>query len=149
MLSRNLVARAITSVGLLVIAFFAIAYVSPAEARFATCASDPILVLSNGRMLAVRVNIKTDVANVQTIAYSVHTPPGVKLLKVVYPWFPGFTGKEQFTFSDDAPPNQYLTDTVVQTSVTNVSVSATSKMSNATQSISGWNAQHLTATLFH
>ena len=149
MLSRNLVARAITSVGLLAVAFFAIAYVSPAEARYATCASDPIMVLSNGRMLAVRVKIGTDVENVQAIAYSIHTPAGVKLLKVVYPAFHGFTGKEQFTFSDDAPPNQYLTDTVVQTRVRDVSVSATSKLDNAAQSISGVNAQHLTATLFH
>lgn len=119
-----------------------------ANAAADSCRDDPILILSDGSTVHVTVDIATVARNVKTISYSVHAPAGVKLVRVVYPTFPHFLGREQFAFNDDAQPGEYRTDTVVYTRAKEVSVRATSLLSTSSKPISviGANSQHLIAT---
>jgi len=122
-------------------------YLPTADASFDACRDDPILMLSDGSTLTVVVDIGTSVTNVKSVGYAIHTPHGVKLVSVVHTTFSGFTGKEQFSFNDDAKPGEYLTDTVVQTRFNQVSVTATSTLNSRSTSVPGVNAQHLKSTL--
>ena len=141
--------RAVATVGVLLLFLVGSTPTSPvADAAFSSCRADPIVYLSDGTTLIVTVDVDTDVSNITIIGYSIHAPHGVKMLSVEHTPLPGFTGKEQFAFNDDAKPNQFLTDTVVQLhSMNGVRVVATTTRKGVTKSVTGLNARHLKATL--
>src|SRR4051794_23459175 len=85
------------------------------DAAAAGCRADPIIILSDGTILDVTADIDTAVSNVQAIHYVVHGPRGVKLLSKISTPTLGFAGKESFVYYDDAAPEQYITETLVQT----------------------------------
>ena len=119
---------------------------TPADARFSSCNSDPIVYLSDGTVLTVYVDIGTDVANVKEVDYTITAPKNVTLLSVVYTPFPGFLGKEKFKFQDKAQPGQYQTEGRVKTTVKDVSIVATSSFGARSVVISGLNGKKLTAS---
>ncbi len=129
-------------------AFVAMGLLAPVEAGFSSCSGDPILVLSDGSVLSVSVRIGTDASQVTTIDYAVHGPRGTKLVAVLNTPMVGFEGKEHFAFTDDAQPNQFLTDTMVQTRSNNVKVTATTTLGIRSKSVAGTNGQHLKITLY-
>ena len=95
-----------------------------AQAAVGGCRSDPIVVLSDGTVLDVSAAIDTAAANVTGIHYVVHGPRGVTLVSALSTPTLGFSGKESFTYYDDAQPNQYVTETLVRTAYNQVSVTA-------------------------
>lgn len=107
-----------------------------AEAAVGGCRSDPIVILSDGTILDVSAEIGTAVSNVREIHYVVHGPRGVKLVSAISTPTLGFKGKETFTYYDDAAPKQYITETLVQTTYNQVSVTAHTTFVNVTLSLS-------------
>ena len=109
---------------------------STSEAAVGGCRSDPIVILSDGTILDVSADIGTAVSNVREIHYVVHGPHGVKLVSAISTPTLGFQGKETFAYYDDAEPNQYITETLVQTTYDQVSVTAHTTFANITISLS-------------
>jgi hypothetical protein len=156
---RSPIKHLITLVGLLLIGLAMSAPLAPAvEAAAAGCRSDPVVILSDGTILDVSVDIGTDVSNVREIHYVVHGPRGVKLITAISTPTLGFQGKETFTYYADAAPNQYITETLVQTTYNQVSVTAHTTFANVTiglsdlltlqyKPINGFNNQILRALL--
>jgi hypothetical protein len=107
------------------------------EAAVGGCRSDPIVILSDGTILDVSADIGTAVSNVREMHYVVHGPRGVNLVSAISTPTLGFQGKETFTYYDDAAPNQYITETLVQTTYDQVSVTAHTTFVNITISLSG------------
>ncbi len=100
------------------------------EAAAAGCRSDPIVILSDGTILDVTADIGTDISNVQEIHYVVHGPYGVQMVSVLSTPTIGFRGKETFGYYDDAAPNQYITETLIQTTYNQVNVTAHTTFAN-------------------
>lgn len=99
--------------------FFVLAgslYVQPATAAFKGCRFDPVVVLSDGTVLDIQAEVSTDIGNVREINYTLRAPRGVTVVAVISTPTPGFTGKETFTYYDDAKPYEYITETLVRTS---------------------------------
>jgi hypothetical protein len=119
---------------------------APADARYSSCGSDPIVYLSDGTVLTVYVDIGTDVANVKEVSYTIYAPKNVTPLSVVHTPFPGFLGKEKFKFHDNAMPGQYQTEVSVKTTVKNVSIVATSSFGARTVVVNGLDGKKLTAS---
>ncbi len=144
---------------LLLALLFAVARTPVAQAAFSSCRADPVFVLSDGTIIDVQVDIGTDVKNVDEIHYVVHGPRGVKLIAAISTPTLGFEGLETVTYVADQAANQFVTDTVVETSVP--SVRATSyttfagnsllqlrlQLSAQYRAIEGWAGQHLIANL--
>ena len=107
-----------------------------AEAAAAGCRADPVVILSDGTILDVIANVNADVSNVREIHYVVHGPRGVKLVAAISTPTLGFEGKESFIYYDDAEPKQYITETLVQTTYNQLSVTAHTTFVNVTLSLS-------------
>ncbi len=128
------------------------------EAAAGGCRSDPIVLLSDGTILDISADIGTAVSNVREIHYVVHGPREVRLVSAISTPTLGFQGKETFTYYADAAANQYITETLVQTTYNQVSVTAYTTFGNVTikltdlltlqyQPINGFNNQILRAYL--
>ena len=141
--------QVLITVGVLLVFLVATTPWSPvANAAFEGCRADPIVYLSDGTTLIVTVDIGTDASNITLIGYSIHVPRGVKMLDVEHTDPPGFAGKAQFSFKDDARPNEYMTDTIVQLkSLKGIPIVATTTRNKLTKVVSGVNGEHLRATL--
>jgi hypothetical protein len=130
-----------------------------AYAALGGCRTDPVVILSDGTILDVSVEIDVSVSNVETIQYVVHGPRGVRLVAAISTPTIGFNGKELFTYVEDAGPNQYITDTFVTTKPDGIRVTSYTTFAGLGSSsklgllalqyhpISGFNEQHLIATL--
>ena len=130
---RSPLKHLITLVGFLLIGLaLSEPLVSTSEAAVGGCRSDPIVILSDGTILDVSADISTDVSNVREIHYVVHGPRGVNLVSAISTPTLGFQGKETFTYYADAVPNQYITETLVQTTYDQVSVTAHTTFVNVT-----------------
>jgi hypothetical protein len=130
---RSPIKQLITLVGFLLIALtLSEPFARISEAAAGGCRSDPIVILSDGTILDVSADIGTDVSNVREIHYVVHGPRGVKLIASISTPTLGFQGKETFTYYDDAAPKQYITETLVQTTYNQVSVTAHTTFVNVT-----------------
>ena len=84
----------------------------------------------------VSAKIDTDVSNVREIHYVIHGSHGVQLVAAISTPTLGFEGKESFIYYDDAAPKQYITETLVQTTYDQVSVTAQTTFVNVTISLS-------------
>jgi hypothetical protein len=109
---------------LLLAVLFGAARAPSAMAAMSGCRADPLFLLSDGTVLDVSVDIGTDVRNVTEINYVVHGPRGVQLVTAMSTPTLGFKGIERVRYVADGAANQYITDTLVRTSVKNVSVAA-------------------------
>ena len=130
-----------------------------ASASLGGCRADPVFTLSDGTILDLTAVIGTDVANITEINYVVHGPKGVGLILALSTPTLGFKGKEHVTYVADAPAKVYVTDTLVKTSVKNISVSSQTifaangllalQLSLTAQytTVQGWDGQHLVSTL--
>jgi len=76
------------------------AAVHPAHAAIG-CRSDPIVVLSNGVVLDLSATLDADVAQVQSIDYTLHGPKGVWVVRAIST-DGAVQYKEKFTFKDDS-----------------------------------------------
>jgi hypothetical protein len=156
---RSSIKQLFTLVGFLLLGLaMSEAFAPLSHAAVGGCRSDPIVVLSDGTILDVSADIGTAVTNVREIHYVVHGPRGVKLVAAISTPTLGFQGKESFTYYADAAPNQYITETLVQTTYDQVSVTAYTTFANVTlglddllalqyKPINGFNNQILRAFL--
>ena len=134
---RSPIKHLITLVGFLLVGLALSEPFAPiSEAAVGGCRSDPIVILSDGTILDVSADIDTDVSNVREIHYVVHGPRGVKLVSRDQHTHARVQGKETFTYYDDAAPKQYITETLVQTTYNQVSVTAHTTFVNVTISLS-------------
>ena len=133
---RSFIKHLVTLVGFLLIGLVMSEPLAPiSKAAAAGCRSDPVVVLSDGTILDISAAIDTDVSNVREIHYAVHGPRDVKVISISIPTL-GFTGKETFTYYDDAAPKQYITETLVQTTYNQVNVTAHTTFANVTLGLS-------------
>ena len=125
--------RMFTVVSVVLVGMVVSSVLSPvASATIFGCRADPVVVLSDGTVLDVRVDIDTDVSNVQEINYTVHGPKDVQLVAAISTPTLGFKGKETFTYYADAEPYQYVTETLVRTIPDRVGVTSFTTFSKVT-----------------
>jgi hypothetical protein len=119
-----------------------------ASAMLTRCRTDPIFTLSNGDKLTVTLDIDTDASYVRNVTYFLHIPAGVTVTKVTYT-AGGLGTKETVKVYQDSPAKTYTTDTLLTTQNTgSITVIATTRLNSTyAQSVSGYNGQHLIATL--
>ena len=123
-IKSNSLVRPLLAACLLLAVIFGASRAPAASAALGGCRSDPVFVLSDGTILDVTVEIGTAVSNVTEINYVVHGPKGVTLVTALSTPTIGFQGLERVSYVADGAANQYITDTVVQTSLSNVSTTA-------------------------
>jgi hypothetical protein len=116
--------RSLLLTTLLLGVLFGVSRAPAASASLGGCRADPLFILSDGTILDVSVNIGTDVGNVDEIHYVVHGPKGVQLVTALSTPTLGFKGLESVTYVADGAANQYITDTLVETSLQNISATA-------------------------
>jgi hypothetical protein len=145
---------------LLLAVLFGVGRAPAASASLGGCRADPVFTLSDGTILDLSADIGTSVGNVTEINYVVHGPKGVGLVLALSTPTIGFKGLEHVTYVADAAPKQYITDTVVKTSVKNVGVAAKTvfaangllalqlSLTAQYKTIQGWAGQHLVSTLY-
>jgi hypothetical protein len=130
---RSPITHLITLVGFLMLALALSEPLAPvSEAAVGGCRADPIVILSDGTVLDISVGIGTAVSNVREIHYIVHGPRNVWLVGAISTPTLGFQGKETFRYYADAAPNQYITETLVQTTYNKVGVTAYTTFANIT-----------------
>ena len=88
------------------------------------CRTDPVIVLSNGRILQLAAEIDTSLSNVRSVVYTVHAPVGTYPVLIVYTESP-LHNVERVDFRADSLPGRYSSETVVDTTVRNIDVAAT------------------------
>lgn len=134
---------------ILVMILFALP-VTQVSAGLVRCRTDPIFRLSNGDILTVTLDIGTAEANVRSVIYTLYVPAGVTVKQVVYT-DGGIGEEESYQVYENSPANTYTTDTVVTTLdlAGLVDVTAYTRLNgvNTVVSASGYNSQHLIATI--
>jgi len=145
---------------LLLAVLFGVGRAPAASASLGGCRADPVFTLSDGTVLDLTAVIGTDVANITEINYVVHGPKGTWLILALSTPTIGFKGKEHVTYVADAAPKQYITDTLIKTSISSVSASSQTifagngllslQLSLTAQytTVNGWAGQHLISTLY-
>jgi hypothetical protein len=91
------------------------------------CRSDPVITLSDLRVLDMSATIDDGASDVTGVKYVLHGPVGVSIILVVRT--PSLTyGVESFSYVADQPTNTYVMDTTVTTSTTKASVTASTTL---------------------
>ncbi len=148
MFARRSSIHGAAAIALLVLLALSLLPTHPAFAGFVACRADPIVWLSNGQSIQITATINAAESDVSTIVYTVHVPVGTTITRVVYNGG-GLGRKERVILVDDQAPNQYWTDTVVDTKPTPVGVLAISSMGGSNFGAdSGYNSEHLIVS-FH
>ena len=88
------------------------------------CRTDPVILLSNGRVLQLAAEIDTELSNVRSVVYTVHAPIGTYPVLIVYTENP-LRNVERVVFHADSLPGRYRSETVVDTTENNTRVVAT------------------------
>lgn len=118
-----------------------------ASAALHKCRTDPIFYLSNGEVLKVILEIRTNKGSVRDVHYVLHLPVGVRVLRVVYT--AGGIGKsETYQVIQDSPKSTYKTETRVNTYENRIPVKILSSLrAGRLVSVSGYNGDLLVITL--
>ena len=105
---------------LLVVLLMALAP-SQADAGLLWCRSDPIVVLSDGTILDISVDVSTLAWNVREVHYVLHGPVGTSLV-LALPTPTWLTSRETFQYIADQPAGQFTASYYVRTSKGNADV---------------------------
>jgi hypothetical protein len=112
-------------VSLAIVAVFVLSSVGvrSAIAGWATCRSDPVVILSNGVTMDISADIGTFLWNVEEVHYVLHVPEGVQLVVALHTptWL---TSQESFTFIADQEPGEYHVETIAHTNYGSATVTA-------------------------
>lgn len=119
---------------------------APAFAGFVSCRTDPIVNLSDGRVLQITSTINTDPGNVRSVSYVVHGPAGTRVTNIAYTGGQ-FQGKETVKYYADLADASYSSDTLVATRGQAVGVTANTLATGQAVSVSGQSGDHLIANL--
>lgn len=145
MCSQEKIVRAFLLAGMLFVAFFVVADLTPVDAAFMSCRADPLVFLSNGDTVRIIATMDTSAANVASINYTLRVPQGVSVNRVVYTGGP-FAKKESLKVIHDTITD-YVTEAVVTTYRPGVRVNATSSLRQIQSSSNGYDRQILTMAL--
>lgn len=115
-----------------------------AAAAIVSCRADPIVTLSNGKVVQMTAFMETDAANVKLITYTLRAPKGTTVVNVAYTGGE-LASKEKFVFYADRNSNNYGTETVVTTETAGVRVSAQTRIGGESATISGLSGERLLA----
>ena len=128
-----------STIAVVLLGLFAVVALHPtptAQAAAVSCRRDPIVWMSDGTKVQMVVTIASNIADVQNILYTVHTPSGVVPTKIVYPG-----GKkasiEQVKFVQDQTPHNYSLDVLVTTTTSGILVTVDAKRESQKFSQSG------------
>ena len=118
------------------------------SAALVRCRTDPILLLSNGDVINVTVDISTSAADIRNIHYVLHVPEGVTVKKVAYTAL-NLRLHETYQVVQDSPARAYTTDTVVTTqTIYPVQVLSMTRLNSVfTKYVSGYSGEHLPLTV--
>jgi hypothetical protein len=100
-----------------------------ALAKLSVCRTDPVIMLSNGRTVAMVATFTTDPSLLTHITYTVVAPAGVTILRVTYSVAP-FTSKEKVVLSATNLLKTYTLSTMAQTNSSPFSLVAADTLSN-------------------
>ncbi len=128
------------------------AWTEGAYARVRVCRGDPIVVLTDKRVVRMTVEIAAFADEIDSVVYTLHVPRGVEAKQITYTG--GELGKkERVEIIDDlVDVDAYMTTLLVQTTATSeahstpVNVDATFQLQNRPQSRSGLTDQLMTHT---
>jgi len=95
-------------------------------ATLAGCRSDPLVYLSNGTAVEFNADIDALPTSVASVDFVIHGPSNVRMLLGVAT--PGVLFPERFEYRADAPPGQYITETLVRTRGAPVAVTSNSNL---------------------
>ena len=84
----------------------------PVAARVIGCRADPIVLLSNGKIVRMTAQVDTAARNVRRITYTLHAPEGTSVRRIIYPGG-ALKSKERVVFIADLPANRYRSETLV------------------------------------
>ena len=107
----------------------AVSALAPAgvHAQLATCRSDPVITLTDHRVLDMSVMIRDISTDVAAVKYVLHGPQGVSIITETRT--PSFTWRvESFAYIADQPANTYVMDTTVLTYKVGVGVTASTAL---------------------
>jgi hypothetical protein len=122
------------------------AMTAPAYAAASVCRTDPVVIVTGVTIIDISASSDTPWFNLQHVTYTLHGPVGSRVLLVLRtPNLPNTT--ESFQFYADGPADQIQTDTLVTTSTSNASVTATTLVGLRMRSISGGANEHLVVQL--
>lgn len=127
------------------------AWTEGALARVRVCRADPIVVLSDNRVVRMTVEVAAGAEDVDVIVYTLRVPRGVTAKQITYTG--GELGKKERVniVADQAGPALYSTTTIVQTSAASqavrqspAAVKVTSQVGDRPQSFAGKSDQPIT-----
>ena len=147
MCSRKMMTRFCFKAAMLLAAFVAIAYASPADAAFMSCRADPIVFLSDGTKITITAQVATNASNVQQVQYTLHVPLGNSVDRIIFT-AGGLGKKESVTVYADSAPGTYVSDTVVTTKGDSVQVQAKTTLGGRVLGVAtGYSKEHLIVSL--
>lgn len=109
-----------------------------------SCRADPIVTLSNGKVVQMTSFMETDAANVRSIVYTLRVPAGTTAKNIAYTGG-ALAGKEKVVLVADRAAASYVSETVITTTTAGVKVSAQTRIGGASALISGLSGQRLVA----
>ncbi|MBX3052862.1 MAG: hypothetical protein KF753_15360 [Caldilineaceae bacterium] len=114
-----------------------------AQARFALCRSDPLVLLSDGTIIDISADIGALLFHVKEVHYTLHIPEGLEVvLTISTPNWP--TTVEHFTVYADNPPGVFTSTTKVITHRADTFVTANFLVNTIYRTLDGVSGQDLT-----
>ena len=108
-----------------------------AGAQLSSCRSDPVVTLSDGTQIDLSADIDDSPSDVVSILYTLHAPVGTHVVATATT--DGELGLvERFRFNADTLSNTYDTDTVVNTRLGTIPVTATTTVVSVLGVTVGW-----------
>ncbi len=143
MLASTLLKRgALIAVVLLMALGVIVATPGGVQAAYTSCRGDPVVFLSNGAQVKMTALILTDAKNVEQVVYTVHAPRGTRVTGIIYTGG-ALAGKEVVKFYPDQGLNAYAVETIVHTGPNPATVSAATRIANASRTVTGYSGQVL------
>jgi hypothetical protein len=109
------------------------------------CRGDPILQLSNGKMMTLAVDILAPIDDIKQVQYTVHLPKGVTAA-VTWPMPDSLREKEELKLHDDAKPGEYKVDVYANIKGKGFAVIGTFKLDDDVTVVTGTDNEHLRTT---
>jgi len=122
-----------------------------AAAGLVTCATDPQITLSNGKIVNLAVTINDQASDVQNVAFALHGPAGTSVTSIVGD--SNFAGLESFQYYADSSSNRYESHILVTTGAP-ATATGTTTITNqwggfrTSTSVTGNTGQDLVSRLF-
>ena len=105
------------------------------HAAIGGCRSDPVVTLSDGKVLDLSASVSDTYDDVQLVSYTLHGPVGTQVTSVVDTSILG--PKDTFQYYADEPAGTYTASAKVSTATPQMSVGADTALVNSTGTVSG------------